>query len=111
MGPVGQIADAHGIDVGVNGDDLLAVAHPADDVAQAVDFHLIVAQLLHLSLDALDHALLLAALAGDGDHGPQELGHVILVAFGGGFDCFKIHSKHPPCLFIPVVLAPARGSF
>ena len=91
MGPVVDVADAHGVDVGVDGDDLVALAHPADDVAQAVHFHLIVAQLLHLGFDAGDHFLLLAALAGVGDHVPQEAGHVGLVAFGGGFDLLKIH--------------------
>ena len=62
--------------MGVDGDDLVALAHPADDVAQAVDLHLVVAQLLHLGLDAGHDFLLLAALAGVGDHRPQEAGHV-----------------------------------
>ena len=89
--PVVDVADAHGVDVGVEGDDLVAVAHPADDVAQAVDLHLVVAQLLHLRLDAVDDVLFLAALAGVGDHLPQEPGHVRLIALGRRFDRFKIH--------------------
>ena len=110
VGPVGQVADAHGVDVGVDGDDLLAVAHPADDVAQAVDFHLVKVQLLHLGLDALDHALLLAALAGDGDHGAQKLRHVFLVAFGGCLDSFIIHGNDPPWFIIHLSVAPSGGT-
>ena len=90
-GPVVPVAHAHGVDVGVEGDDLVALAHPADHVAQAVHFHRIVAQLLHLGLDAGDHLFLLAALAGVGDHGPQEAGHVGLITGGGGFDLLVIH--------------------
>ena len=78
--------------MGVDGDDLLALAHPADDVAQAVDLHLVEAQLLHFSFDAQDDFLLLAALAGMGDHIPQKPGHIGLVAFGCRFDRFKIHN-------------------
>ena len=89
--PVVPVAHAHGVDVGVKGDDLVALAHPADHVAQAVHFHRIVAQLLHLGLDAGDHLFLLAALAGVGDHGPQEAGHVGLITGGGGFDLLVIH--------------------
>ena len=89
--PVADVADAHGVDVGVEGDDLVAVAHPADDVAQAVDLHLVIAQLLHLRLDAVDDLLLLTALAGVRDHLPQEPGHVRLITLGRRFDRFKIH--------------------
>ena len=89
--PVVDVADAHGVDVGVEGDDLVAVAHPADDVAQAVDLHLVIAQLLHLRLDAVDNLLLLTALAGVRDHLSQEPGHVGLIALGRRFDRFKIH--------------------
>src|SRR5699024_808441 len=110
VGPVGQVADAHGVDVGVDGDDLFALAHPADDVAQAVDFHLVKVQLLHLGLDALDHALLLAALAGDGDHGAQKLRHVFLVAFGGCLDSFIIHGNDPPWFIIHLSVAPSGGT-
>ena len=39
--PVIDIADANGVDMGVDGDDLLALAHPADDVAQTVDLDLV----------------------------------------------------------------------
>ena len=77
--------------MGVEGDDLVAVAHPADDVAQAVDLHLVIAQLLHLRLDAVDNLLLLTALAGVRDHLSQEPGHVGLIALGRRFDRFKIH--------------------
>ena len=60
--PVVDVADANGVDVGVDGDDLVAVAHPADDVAKAVDLHLVEAQLLHLGLDAGNDLALLAGL-------------------------------------------------
>ena len=86
----------HGVDVGVDGNDLLALAHPADDVAQAVDLDLVIAQLLHLGLDAHDHFLLLAALAGMGDHVPQEPAHVRLIALCRFLDRFEVHNEYPP---------------
>ena len=89
--PVVDVAHAHGVDVGVDGDDLLALAHPADDVAQAVDLDLVEAQPLHLGLDAKDHFLLLAALAGMGDHVPQEPGHLRLVPLRRRLDLLEIH--------------------
>ena len=94
--PVVDVADAHGVDVGVDGDDLFALAHPADDVAQAVDLHLVIAQLFHLGLDAHDHFLLLAALAGMRDHVPQEPAHIRLIAPSCFFDRFEVHDKYPP---------------
>ena len=98
--PVGEVADAHGIDVGVDGDDLLAVSHPADDVAQTVHFHLVVAKPLHLRFDAVNNLPLLAALAGMGDHFPQKAGHVRLIILGRSLDRFKIHiiTLHDPVL-------------
>ena len=93
--PVLDVADANGVDVGVDGDDLVAAAHPADDVAQLVELHLVVAQGLHFLGDALDNALLLAGLRGNGDHVPQELDHSGLIALCGFFDGFKIHSEPP----------------
>ena len=70
--PVGEVADAHGVDVGVDGDDLLAIAHPADDVAETVDLHLVIAQMLHLSLDAVDDLALFAAFTGVRDHSRRK---------------------------------------
>ena len=96
--PVVDVADAHGVDVGVEGDDLVALTHPADDVAQAVHFHRVIAQLLHLGLDAGHHFLLLAALAGVGDHRPQKAGHIGLVALGCLLDLLVIHVRFPPSL-------------
>ena len=93
--PVGPVADAHGVHVGVDGDDLLALAQPADDVAQLVEFNLVVAQLFQLPGDASDDALLLAGLGGDGDHVPQKADHVLSVSFGSLPDSFKIHSEPP----------------
>ncbi|MPM74515.1 hypothetical protein SDC9_121503 [bioreactor metagenome] len=89
--PVFPVADAHGVDMGVIGDDLFTVTHPAQNVSLAVDLHLVKAHLFHLGGNTADDALFFAALAGNGDQVPQESGHIGLVAFGGGFDCIKIH--------------------
>ena len=91
--PVAEIADAYGIDMRVDGDDLFALAHPADDVAQAVDLYLIKAQLLHLGLDAQNDFLFFTALTGVRDHLPQETGHICLIASGCCLDRFKIHNR------------------
>ena len=96
VGPVCDVADAHRVDVGVDGDDLLAVAHPADDVAEAVDLDLVIAELFHLGLDAGHYFFFLAALARVGDHGAKESAHIGLVSLGGGFDLFEVHFAHPP---------------
>ena len=98
--PVGEVADAHGVDVGVDGDDLLTIAHPADDVAKTIDLHLVIAQMLHLGLDAVDDLAFLAAFAGVRDHFPQEAGHVRLIVLGRSLDRFKIHiiTLHDPVL-------------
>ena len=95
MGPVVDVAYAHGVDMGVDGDDLVPLAHPADYVAQAVHFHLVVAQLFHLGLDAGHNFLFFTALAGVGDHGAEETGHVGSVAFCCLLDCFVVHFDYP----------------
>ena len=92
MGPVVDVAHAHGVDVGVDGDDLVTVTHPADNVAKAVHLHLVVAQLFHLPPDTGDDRFLLAALTGVGDHLPQEAVHVGAVALRGFPDLLKIHT-------------------
>ncbi len=88
--PVVDVADAHGVDVAVEGDDLVAVAHEAHDVAQAVDLDLVEAELLHLVLDDGDDLALLAALAGLGDHGAQEGRHVGTVLLGRVLDLLVV---------------------
>ena len=93
--PVVDVADAHGVDVAVDGDDLVALAHPADDVAQLVELHLVIAQGLQLLGDALDDALFLTRLGRDGDHVPQELDHSGFVRLGGVSDGSKIHNVPP----------------
>ena len=93
--PVVDVADTDGVDMGVDSNDLVAVAHPADDVAQLVELDLVVAQGLHLFGDALDNALFLAGLGRNGNHVTQELAHSGLVALGSLFDRFKIHSVPP----------------
>ena len=82
--------------MGVDGDDLFALAHPADDVAQPVDLHPVEGECFHLLPDALYHAALFTAFAGNGDHIPQEAGHIFPVALGRLFDGFKIHILLPP---------------
>ena len=99
--PVVDVADAHGVDVAVNGDDLVALAHPADDVAQLVELHLVIAQSLQLLGDALDDALLLAGLGRNGDHVTQELDHGGLIALGSFSDGFEIHNVPPHIFFVP----------
>ena len=99
--PVGDVADAHGIDVGVDGNDLIALTHPADHIAQTVHLDFVKAQLFHFGLDAGHNFLFLAAFAGVGDHFPQEAGHVGLVALGGCLDLLIIqilidHGSYPP---------------
>ena len=73
---------------------MIAVAHPADDVAEAVDLDGVVAELFHLSLDAGDDFALLAALAGVGDHLAKEANHVHLVALGSLLDALEIHNSN-----------------
>ena len=93
--PVVLVADTHGVNMAIVGNDTGAVAHPAQNVALRVDLHLVEAHLFHLGGNAPDDALLAAALAGDGDQVPQKPGHIRLIALGGSFDRFKIHI---PCL-------------
>ena len=90
VGPVVDVADTDGIDVGVDSDDLVAGAHPADDVAQAVELNFVVAQLLHLSLDALADSTLFAGLRGMRNHCAQESGHVSLVCLSGSLDLSEV---------------------
>ena len=101
MVPVVPVANAHRIDVPVKGDDLLALAHPAQSVALRVDLRLVKAQALHLQDRALDDPLLPTALAGDGDQIPQEPCHIRLIAFSSPLDRFKIHGAalHLACAY------------
>ena len=92
--PVVAVADAHGVDVGVDGDDLLALAHEAHDVTEAVHLDLVEAQLLHLGLDAGDDLALLAGLAGVRDHGAQERRHVLAVGVSRGLDLVEVQVLH-----------------
>ena len=48
--------------MGVNCDDLVAFAHPSDDVSKPVNLDLVVTELLHLFLDPVDDTLFLATL-------------------------------------------------
>ena len=73
----------------VHGDQPLAMADGADDVAHRVDLDGVEADGLHLLLDALDDLALLAAFAGDAHHVAQEAGHVRLVGLGEFADLFE----------------------
>jgi hypothetical protein len=77
--------------VGVDGDDLIAGAHPADHVAETVKADVVVAELREFLGDALDDALFLAGFRGNRDHVAQESGHIVFVGFGCFLDCFVIH--------------------
>ena len=81
-GPVGHVADPHGIDVGIHGDQVRAVANIAQHVAHGVDLDLVKADFFHFLLDAQHDALFIAALTRDGDHVAQELSHLGLVLVG-----------------------------
>ena len=98
--PVFAVADADGIDMGVDGDDLVASAHPADDVAELIELDLVIAQLFHLGSDALDDALFLAGLGRNCDHVAEELCHVGSVAFGSLFDSIIIHKRRVPPIYL-----------
>ena len=97
--PVLDVADADGVDVGVDGDNLVALAHKAHDVTQAIDLDLVIAKALHLGLDASDNLALLAGLRGVRDHGAQEAGHVSAVRLSSVFNCLEIeflsHNSQP----------------
>ena len=106
-GPVIPVSDADGIDMGIDGDDFLALPHPADDIAEAVHFHLVKTQFFHFRPDAGHDLFFLAAFAGERNHRPQETDHVRLVTLGGFFDCFNIqcHTFRPP-FFFRILLNP-----
>ena len=97
-GPVGTVADAHGIDVRVKGDDAGAISDKAEDVAHLVDFDPVEADLFHFFLDTPDHAFFLAAFARDADHIAQESGHFRFILFGEFVNTGKIDGAHgkPP---------------
>ena len=90
--PVVDVADTNGVNMRVDSDDLVAGAHPADNIAELVKFDLVIAELVHFLCDTLYNALFFAALAGNGDHIAKETAHVCAIAFGSFFDCFKIHN-------------------
>ena len=105
--PVFDVADAHGVNVGIQGDDLVAGTHPANDVAQLVELHLVIPQAFHFLGDAADDALFLAGFRGDGDHVPQELGHSGTIVLCGLLDGFEIHGVTSVCF--PYFLSQQGG--
>ncbi len=94
ISPVVTVADADSVNMAVNGDNLVATAHPADDITEAIHFHLVKVELFHLGLDAGDDLLLMAALARMGDHGTQEGSDVWLIGFRGFFDPVIVKFLH-----------------
>ena len=74
--PVGLVADADGVDVGVEADEGLAGAHVAQDVAHGVDFHFIEIEFAHFFGNAVDMFLFAAAFTGEFNDVPQETGHI-----------------------------------
>ena len=97
--PVLDVADADGVDVGVDGDDLVALAHKAHDVAQAVDLDLVIAKVLHLGLDTGNNLALLAGLRGMANHCAKKTRHISTVGLSSVFNCLEIeflsHNSQP----------------
>ena len=62
--PVVPVAHTHGVYVGIHGNQMLAVADGAQDIAHGIDFDFVEAHLLHFFLDSHDNLLFLAAFAG-----------------------------------------------
>ena len=83
--PVGDVADADGVDMPVERDDLFTLTHPAQRVALGIDLRPVEAELFHLGDGAADHALLIAALARNGDQIAQKTGHCGQIGLG----CFS----------------------
>ena len=79
--PVFDIANTDGINVRVHRQQTRAVADVAQHVAHRIDFNFIEADFFHLFFNAVHHALLIAAFAGDSDHIAQETGHLFFVLF------------------------------
>ena len=92
-GPVVPVADAHGVDVGVKGDEGFTGAHVSQNIAHGADFYLVKFQAAHLLGDAVDVGLLPAALPGISHNLPKKPGHVLLIALGGFFD-FSVIQTH-----------------
>jgi len=79
--PERPVADTYGIDMSIEGDEMLSRPDEAEDVPHGVDLHPVVPAGLHLGLYRADHFLLPAALAGKSDHVPKEAGHLRPVLF------------------------------
>ena len=89
--PVVDVADADGVDVAVERDDLISGAHPTEGVAFGVDFGLVKAERFHLFDGALDDAFLFAAFAGNRDQIAKELRHLLFISLRCLFDFAGIH--------------------
>jgi hypothetical protein len=62
--PVILIANAYGIDMGIERDERLATAHVTQDIAHGIDFNFIEIESPHFLCDAVDMGLFIAAFAG-----------------------------------------------
>lgn len=98
MLPIGKVADAHGVDMAIKGDNLFTVAHPAERIALWIDLRLIKAERFHFFYGAADHALFPAAFARDADEVAQEFCHLRKIPFRSFLDFIEIHGVcHPFC--------------
>ena len=109
MFPVRTVADAHGVDVAVERDDLFARAHPAERVAFRVDLRLVETERFHFRNGAADDALFLAALARDADEVTQELCHLGKVLFGSSFDLIEVGFHDALPSFLPMKFEMSRN--
>jgi hypothetical protein len=86
-----RVAHLDGVDVRVEGDDVRAAADAAEHVAEAVDLHLVVAELLHLALDAADDLLLAAGERLRANEVAEELDALRLDLLHLGADGVQVH--------------------
>ena len=98
--PVVDVSDTYCIDMGIDSDDLVSVSHPADDIAETVNFNLVIVELFHLSLDACYYFAFFSAFARMRDHVSQESADLRSVIFRSFLYSFIIrnHCYLPPCL-------------
>ncbi|MPM23445.1 hypothetical protein SDC9_69918 [bioreactor metagenome] len=89
--PVGDVADADGVDMPVERDNLIAGTHPAKGIALRVDFGLVEAKRFHFANGALDNAFLFAAFARNGDQVAEKTGHLRFVGLRRLFNFGGIH--------------------
>jgi len=90
--PVANIAHADCVDVRVVHQDPRTAANPADGIAHFVEAHFFIAELSHLSLNALAHRANQRIRRRDGADVAQKLDDVVSILFYSGFDF--LHKTH-----------------